>query len=172
MLVLHVFLIEEKVYQDQVDCRLNLSIPLLVHGHSLMAILNPRVSACTFHSMPNPCSSGSLQPRSLSLTSFFLKVAGIECNTSLVLVMNFVKLNPRSLHIDLKFLISLITSSSQLIDFNKLSTWQFSLSLCVALVPYLVSFSFEVLFSEYLVKVPKETPPKSWAHTSRPVSSF
>ena len=98
------------------------NIPLLVNGFSLMTILNPRVSASTFYKIPNACSSGTLQPRSLSLTPFVLKVSGIECRTFLLLLTNFVKLNPPSLHIDLTFLISLMASSSELTDFNISST--------------------------------------------------
>ena len=98
------------------------NIPLLFNGFSLMAILNPRVSASTFHKIPNACSSGSLQPRSLSLTPFLLKISGIECRSFLLLLTSFVKLNPPSLHIDLTFLISLMASSSELIDFKRSST--------------------------------------------------
>ena len=86
------------------------NIPLLVNGFSLIVILNPRVSTSTLHKIPNICSSGSLQPKSLSLTPFF-QVSGIECRTSLLLLTNFVKLNSPSLHIDLTFLISVIASS-------------------------------------------------------------
>ena len=98
------------------------NIPLLVNGFSLMAILNPGVSASTFYKIPNACSSGSLQPRSLSLTPFLLKVSSINYSTFLILLMNFVTLNPPSLHIDLTFLISLMASSSELTDFNRSST--------------------------------------------------
>ena len=64
------------------------NIALLVNSFSLMTILNPTVSASTFHKTPNACSSSSLQRRSLSLPSFFLKVLGIECRTSLLLLTN------------------------------------------------------------------------------------
>ena len=60
------------------------------------------------HHQPNACSSDTLQPRSLSLTPFLLKVSGIEYRTFLLLLTNFVKLNPSSLHIDLTILISLM----------------------------------------------------------------
>ena len=97
------------------------NIPLLVNGFSLMAVLNRRVSASTFHKIPDACSSGSLQPRPLPLTPFLLKVSGTGCRTYLLLLTNFVKLNPPSLHINLTFLISLMASSSELTDFNRSS---------------------------------------------------
>ena len=106
------------------------NIPLLVNGFSLMATLNRRVSAFTFHKITIACSSGSFQTSSLYLTPFSLKVSVIECGTSLLLLINFVKLNPPSLHIDLTSLISLIASFSGLTDFNRSSARKFS-SVCV-----------------------------------------
>ena len=98
------------------------NIPLLVNGFSLIAILNFIVSASALYKIPNTCSSGSVQPRTLSLTPFLLKVSGIECRTFLLILTNFVKLNHSSLHIDLTFLINLMATSSELTDFNRSST--------------------------------------------------
>ena len=67
------------------------NIPFLVNDFSLLTILNPRVSGSTFHKIPYACSSGSLQPRSLSLPPFFLKVSGLCCYWQIL--SNWILLN-------------------------------------------------------------------------------
>ena len=70
-------------------------IPLWVHSLSFKSILN--VSESMHHSTPNTLSTGNLSlPSSRPLISFALSSAGTDMISFLLLLTNFVSLNPPS----------------------------------------------------------------------------
>ena len=133
-----------------------------------MAVLNARVSASTLHKIPKvtqdtqACSSGSLQPR--SLTPFLLMVPGIKCRTALLLLMNLS--NWILLHCT-------VILHSWLVWLHHPLRYQI-----LADHPhknphkYFFPFPFAVLFSASVLQAPEETPPKTWAHILWWIGSF
>ena len=78
------------------------SIPLRVHGLSFNSILNLNASDSMHHSTPKALSIGNLSlPRSRPLISLALSSAGTDIITFLLLLTNFVSLNPPFAHISL-----------------------------------------------------------------------
>ena len=93
------------------------SIPLFVAGLSFNDILNPNVSVLMFHTTPNALSF-CISPLSSSLMLiFFLQCSsGIDFITSILLLTNFVKMNPPALQIFLILWIKFTASTIPLED--------------------------------------------------------
>ena len=115
-------------------------------------ILNPNVSVLMFHTTSNTLSfCFSSFERSLMLMFFLQFSSGIDSIASILLLTNFVKLNPPAFQTFLIHWIKSTASSSPLEDFSMSST-------SVASVPNSFSLSTEVHFKIYLFQLEDEIP--------------
>ena len=85
------------------------SIPLFVASLSFDYIFNPNASVLVFHITPNALSFCTSSLSSPLMLMFFLQYSsGIDIITSILLLTNFVKMNPPALQIFLILWITLL----------------------------------------------------------------
>ena len=99
------------------------SIPLFITGLSFHYIFSLNVSVLMFHITPNALSFSTFPLSSPLMLMFSIQCSsGIDFITSILLLTNFVKMNPPALQIFLILWIKSTASSIPLEDFSMSST--------------------------------------------------